>query len=361
VSLPSWLLRRPKRRVTTWLLAAVIVLLIPVSGFEAYALHTRLTPTTYERGGVFLPAPATETPGTTPSTTPGGTTGPPPATASAAVTPGAASRVPSSRVPTPGGTSTAAPGASGPASSARGATRSVAASPSALRSTTRGPGHVLSPAGVLSGPALPATGLYTLAVSGTESASFGPIGLCSGKLPTTAQLAISHATDESSTSYDYDLRLYPDSPNRHDERHIYRYASDAVLLDFEEATVTCAGVKQSTTVNYAPEQIRARLPLATGASWTSHGGDSGRTEDTVSKVTGTDAVTVGGTTYPVFVIETQVRISGSESGTRLQRWWFSPQLGLPLRTYEKIHASRSGGSFDNEYTATISAFPSAGS
>jgi hypothetical protein len=194
-------------------------------------------------------------------------------------------------------------------------------------------------------------------VTGTESAKFGFIGVCSQTLPAVASLTVSPATDDSPTSYDFDLRLYPGQPDKHDERHIYRYAASEVLLTYEQATVTCGGVKQSTTQPFAPPQIRAILPLTVGSTWSSHGGSSNRTEDATSTVTGTDTVTVGGVAYPVFVIKTDVTMSGPESGRRTQAWWYSPTLAMPLRIYEKISAHKSGGTYDNEYTATVTSIP----
>ena len=61
---------RGVERFGAWLLAPTITLLVPVTGFEAYALHTRLTPTTYHRGGAFqagAPASSALSPGLGPT------------------------------------------------------------------------------------------------------------------------------------------------------------------------------------------------------------------------------------------------------------------------------------------------------
>jgi hypothetical protein len=196
-----------------------------------------------------------------------------------------------------------------------------------------------------------------MSVQGSEHVNFGPFKACNNTFPSTGSLAISKAQGESSTSYNFDLRLFPGQSNRHDERHIYRYTRSGVFLDYEQATVTCAGIKQTSTVDYTPPQLRAKLPVAVGQSWTSKGGDSGRTEDESGKVTGTSHITVEGTSYLVYIIDTTVKMSGSESGSRTQRWWYSPALGLPLKWHEAETGARSGATYKADYTCQITSLP----
>ena len=56
-------------------------------------------------------------------------------------------------------------------------------------------------------------------------------------------------------------------------------------------------------------------------------------------------LTVAGTGYQVYVITTHVNMTGSESGTRDQTWWWSPALGMPLQWHEGLSGSRSGASY----------------
>jgi len=297
------------------------------AAFEGYGFYTRHRGAHYSRGGPFLGAARWA-----------GPAGP----GSAQAAPGAATSA--------GGAATTAPAAQSPKRG--GAANVTSASPTVGEeggaASARGQARL----------AVPRPGRYALAVRGSESVSFGPVAFCHNGFPATAELGIGPAAGEQPHSYDFDLRLYPSSPNAHDERHIYRYSATGVDLVFEEATVTCAGIEQSTTVNYTPPQVRVRSPLEVGERWTSHGGDSNRTENTVSTVTRTDRVSVGPSSYEVFVIETHVDMTGSEHGTRVQTWWWSPQLAMALRFAEQIQASRSGASYSESYTATVASFPS---
>src|SRR5437763_5177541 len=313
-------------RVATspWVVSPIVVLGLLVSAVAGYGAYTRSRPTNYARGGVFAPIP---------SQTPSGP--------GLAVVP---SSVPTSLalVAPSGGPS----GAPSTASTTPSETDHTPTGGSTVGGTTAA-GHV-APA-----VSTPAVGTYTLAVDGSEHVEFGPFSACTNTFPTQSQLVVSRATGEPGTSYNFDQRLYPGTPNKHDERHIYRYTPSSVLLSYEEATVTCAGIKQSTTVNYDPAQIRLQLPLRVGAQWHSRGGDSTRTEDATGKVAGTDHVTISGHSYLTYIIDTTVSMSGSESGSRQQRWWWSPDLGVPVKCRESLSGRRSGSSYSETATYTV--------
>jgi hypothetical protein len=214
-----------------------------------------------------------------------------------------------------------------------------------------------APASAAADPLTPRTGVYKLAVDGKEKVDFGPVSFCSRALPTATTLVVSSAQGEPSGSFDFDIRYYPGAAGQHDERHIYRYTRDRVLLGYENATVTCGGVQQASEVSYSPPQVRAELPLRVGASWDSTGGDAQRTEDAHSSVLRTETLQVGSTPVKTFVIETKVRITGSETGSRVQRWWYAPSLALPVKWFEHIDGSRSGATYSEDATITVVATP----
>src|SRR5262249_54019632 len=143
------------------------------------------------------------------------------------------------------------PGAPGPAASTgpRGSKPGAGNSNGTTTGHSTSGGHVAaSQSPAPSGATAPATGTYSLAVSGSEHVKFGPFSACTNTFPSSSSLVVHEATGEAAGSYDFDQRFYPNSANKHDERHIYRYSTDSVVLSYEQATVTCAGMKQSTTV-----------------------------------------------------------------------------------------------------------------
>jgi hypothetical protein len=314
---PRWV------RVLTnpWLLSPVIVFALLIGAFLGYGAYTRSKPTHYSRGGDVFAAGVTPDPG-----------------ASALPTAGPSARPSISATPGSVGSHTVSNG------SVSGQQRT---------STSSKPTKLAGSSSVV----LPATGTYRLAVKGSESVKFGPVPGCHNAFPGSASMTVAKAAGESPTSYDFDLRLYPTQPSRHDERHIYRYTTTGVYLDFEQATVTCSGVKQSSVVSYTPAQLRARLPLSVGATWHSKGGDSARTEDARATVTGTTQLTVEGHRYLTYIIDTTVKMTGSEDGSRTQRWWYAPGLGVPLKWHERLSGSRSGATYSADFTCTVTELP----
>jgi hypothetical protein len=203
------------------------------------------------------------------------------------------------------------------------------------------------------GPALPAVGSYPLAVEGQEKVQFGPVSFCNQTLPSRTNLVVKKAAGESATSYDFDVPFFPGRTGQHDERHIYRFTPTAVYLDYEIATVTCQGVRQSSETSYRPEQAKVRLPLTVGASWHYQGGGSNRTEDSTAKVARTETLTIGGEQVLTYVITTTTSFTGSESGTRDQTWWYAPSWALPVKWHDKQSGHRSGASYSGDITATV--------
>lgn len=314
------LLRKPA-------VAVLSALLLAVAAFEGYGAWTRSKPVDYARGGQAFAVAPTPTAAALPSPTP--TAGPTPS-ATATPTRGAA---PSPQATAVGAGVTTSPSApsTGPTATA---TRSV---PEPL--------------------AVPRTGAYQLAVDGSEKVKFGVVSFCQQRLPTRTQLVVSRAAGETATSYDFDLRYFPGKAGQHDERHLYRYTRAGTYLDYEIATVTCQGVRQSSDTSFAPPQLRARLPLAVGASWTNKGGDSDRTESATSKVVRTETLTVGAERVPTWVIETSTTFTGSESGSRTQTWWYSPAWAMPVKWTEQISGQRGGASYSEDVTVTVTSRP----
>jgi hypothetical protein len=204
---------------------------------------------------------------------------------------------------------------------------------------------------------VPVVGTYRVTVSGSEQVRFGPVSFCSRDFPAQTTWTVHHADGEGPAVFAVDQRYFPGQEGQHDERHLYRYATGDVHLEFEQATVTCAGQRQSSAVTFTPPQPRILAPLKVGAHWASTGGDAQRTEEISARVLRTETLTVAGRRIPTYVVETHVQITGSESGSRTQRWWWAPSLALPVRVFEEITAQRSGGQYTSSATTTVTGLP----
>lgn len=323
-----------KRRRAVWITGGVGVLILALLGaFLGYGWWTRRGDVTYSRGGAdFLDAEqlASAPPSAAPEVAAGGGG---PDEPSAPPAPDLA--------PRPRASASAVPTTTAPRSSA------------APRTTAKPAPVATAKAGVQR----PATGVYKLAVSGKEGVKFGPLSFCDRTLPSETSMVIAPAQGEPDGSYTFDLRYYPGQPAQHDERQILRFTDKAVKLVFEVGTVTCSGIRQSSEVSYSPTVDRVRFPLKVGTSWSGKAGNDKRLEDYTTQIARTDAVTVGGRAYPVYVIESTATFTGSESGERRRVWWFSPDLGVPLKWTDYIKGGRSGASFTNDVTVTVTELP----
>ena len=316
---------------SAWIVSPIVVFALLFGAFFAYGAYTRSQPTHYARGGDVF--------GLVPSPSP-----------SSAAGPRTQQQSHTSKQTKAGHVTGASAAPRSTAASGSHVTRGGSGGQSTSGATTQ---HGTAPEGITQ----PATGSYQLAVSGSEHVKFGPFSACTNTFPTSSTLVVKPASGEPAGSYDFDLSFYPSSPNRHDERHIYRYGDAGVTLSYEEATVTCGGIKQSSTVNYSPPQQRVKLPLSSGESWSTDGGDSGRTERGTFQVVGSDTVTIDGHAYQTWVIDTHVSMSGSETGTRDQRWWWSPQLGIPVKWHESLSGKRSGATYSEDVTVAVVGLP----
>ena len=317
---------------SAWIVSPLVVFALLIGAFFAYGAYTRSQPTHYARGGDVFGLVSTPSPSASV-----GARGAKHGVQSAKQAKGGHAIRSSAAPQTAAGTGGRISGGGNSGQSSSGATTQHGA---ALAPITQ-----------------PATGTYQLSVSGSEHVKFGPFSACTNTFPTSSQLVVKPASGEAPGSYDFDLRFYPSSPNRHDERHIYQYSDSGVALSYEEATVTCSGIKQSTTVNYQPAQQRVRLPLSAGETWHTKGGDSGRTESGDFQVLGTDTVVIAGHSYQTWVIDTHVSMSGSETGSREQRWWWSPQLGIPVKWHESLSGQRSGATYSEDVTVSVVGLP----
>lgn len=324
-----------KRRRGIWVAGGVGVLVLAVfAAFMGYGWWTRRGDVEYSRGGAeFLDAEQLAS-----------------APPSAAPSPAAGKEPVIEPTVTPGIT------APGPRASA--APRATSVPPA-----TAEPKGTAKPAPVATartgGVQRPATGVYKLAVSGKEGVKFGPLSFCDRKLPSETSLVVAPAQGEPDGSYTFDLRYYPGEPAQHDERQILRFTDNAVKLLFEVGTVTCSGIRQSSEVSYDPTVDRVRFPLKVGASWSGKAGNDKRLESYTTEIARKDVVKVAGRSYPVYVVESDATFTGAESGERRRVWWFSPELGMPLKWTDYIKGGRSGAAFSNDVTVEVTGLPGA--
>lgn len=214
-----------------------------------------------------------------------------------------------------------------------------------------GPSEALQP---------PTTGRYQYAVEGWESTSAPG---SRRNFPSTATVAVHNRRQQArGTSVTVDL-TYSDS---HEERMVLRYGREDVAVTFEGGRVSFFGgaVTETSQARYEPPMVLLPTGAAPGDTWSGNAEardpDDGSVARRVSyqgRVRGTEELTVAGRRLSTVVVEWSSEFTGSESGWRRQRLWFSPQLGMWVKRHDRVHAERYRFAYDKDATLTLRQFP----
>jgi hypothetical protein len=207
---------------------------------------------------------------------------------------------------------------------------------------------------------LPATGAYTYAVSGNESAP----GFGSRSFPPTMTMTAHKADGVAADELVLDL-VFSD---QHEEREIVAWRPNAVAFTFEGGSVTFGSTTQTSEADYDPVMIQVPLPLTAGVSRAGasaakdSSGTTTRTEDWTAKVIGQETVVVAGVATPTWVVtlDRQSRPGSNDQVTRNRRYWYDPARKLWVKWSEDFVGSRKvlgfNFSYEAHYTATLQSF-----
>jgi hypothetical protein len=232
--------------------------------------------------------------------------------------------------------------------------RSAAADPSAVRSPTAGASSGVGAAAAV----LPATGSYTWAVSGTESAS----GFGSRDFPPTMTM-VAHRDQGLKPE---EIVLDSTYSSNHSEREIVGYEANGIFFDFEGGQVRFGPSAQTNQGDYRPPMLQVPLPLAAGVVRTgttqvlASDGSTERTENWTVRILGQETIQVGGVSVPTWKITVDRHGSGgNQKVDRSRVLWFDPGRHLWVKYTEKMHGQQSYGitfTYDEDVTATLQSF-----
>ena len=204
---------------------------------------------------------------------------------------------------------------------------------------------------------LPATGVYTYAVTGTEAAS----GFGSRAFPPQATLVVHADPSVPAGSLVHDLHL----SDQHEERSIVAYGAGGAAYTYEAGSVTFGPGTQTSQGSYDPPMVQIPWPLADGASASGSsaardgGGNVTRTEVWTTTVVGREVLDVLGTPTETWVVDIQRDADGAEKVDRFRRYWYDPTRGIVVQWTERFHGERAmlvTFTFDSDYTATLTGF-----
>ncbi len=171
-------------------------------------------------------------------------------------------------------------------------------------------------------PGVPRAGVYTYRQSGRERGGAGPLGV-SRDLPGEARYVV------TSTSGGFQEQL--SLSEEHIEAVRFRVTADGSRAVWRRTDVTFLGVGRDDRRALRPPPIHLPRRLAVGRAWSGHYAAGELPVSYRSEVVGREAVEVAGERLPAFVVRTVGDTGGAHPGRRVNIFWWSPRLALPLR------------------------------
>ena len=209
-------------------------------------------------------------------------------------------------------------------------------------------------------PRVPALGIYTFAVSGTESAT-----LVGSRSFAPQMTLVAHRGGRADSE---EVVLDQEFSTDHEEREIARYTNEGIFLTHEAGSLTFGLVTQGSDVRYDPPMGQIPFPLVAGTTRSGSstarepGGAVARVDDWTTRILGQETIAVAGATVPTWKVqfERRSRPGGSDQVIQTTRYWFDPARGISVRWEESVHAERNTllfrGTYDERYEATLQAF-----
>ena len=209
----------------------------------------------------------------------------------------------------------------------------------------------------------PALGVYTYALTGSESATLAGARPLGPKLTITAHGGAGLGSNQVVLDYAF-------SPD-HKEREILSYDPGGVAFAFEGGSVSFGAISQTSQADYAPPMLQVPLPLVAGtttqgaSSARDAGGGTTRTEDWVVKVVGKEDLTVLGSTVATWVVtvDRRTRPDSADQVSRSRTYWYDPSRDIWVKVREHFDGHRSllglAFGFAADFEAVLSSFTAA--
>lgn len=168
----------------------------------------------------------------------------------------------------------------------------------------------------------PRPGVYTYRQSGEERGGLGPVSIPRG-LPDEARYVVTG----SAGGYQEELSL----SEQHVEGIRFRVTPTGTRAVWRRTDITFAGFGRDDRRDLRPPPLHLPRRLPVGRSWSGRYRAGSLPVTYRSEVLRREAVEVGGERLPTIVVRTVGDTGGAHPGTRVDTFWWSPRLALPLR------------------------------
>ena len=168
----------------------------------------------------------------------------------------------------------------------------------------------------------PVPGVYTYAASGSERAHIGPVAI-DREIPAEARYVVTTTPE----GFQAELRV----SGEHTEAVRYAVGSRWIRAVWRRVDVTFLRIGRDDRRPLTPAVPAIPVRPVVGQTWSvAYSAWKLHTTGT-ARVVRTEALTVAGRPERVFLIETRTRTRGAHGGPRLERMWWAPRLGVPVR------------------------------
>lgn len=172
-------------------------------------------------------------------------------------------------------------------------------------------------------PTAPKPGVYEYRATGSERGGVGSLTI-GRKLPGTTRLVVTHV------SGGWEATFFFSEEHVEASRYIPQ-ADGALTVTWHRTKVTFAGIGRDDKRDVTPPSLVLPADAAPGKSWRERYRTGDINVDTESRIVGAEQVRVGNTPVDTLLIETHSTTDGPHPGTRDEKLWWAPTLGLPAR------------------------------
>jgi hypothetical protein len=171
-------------------------------------------------------------------------------------------------------------------------------------------------------PGVPRPGVYTYRQTGEERGGAGPLSVTRG-LPDEARYVVTTTAE----GFEEQLSL----SEQHIEGVRFRMTAEGSRAIWRRTDVTFLGIGRDDRRDLRPPPLHMPSRLPVGRVWSGRYAAGELPVSYRSEVLRREAVDVEGERLPALVVRTVGDTGGAHPGRRVDTFWWSPRLALPLR------------------------------
>jgi hypothetical protein len=190
---------------------------------------------------------------------------------------------------------------------------------------------------------VPTYGSYSYATSGSEKTSFPGT---SRNFPSTTSIKIAKAGGCAT-------RTWRPIPQHKEVQTLCPKGSNTLLLKSDQQRISFYGVSTNQKLVCGSKAVVYSTQLRAGDTWKFVCKSAQTTAHQVAEAIGFGHLTVAGKSVRVLHVHVTTTVTGSESGTSTQDYWYAPSLGLLVKNTGKVNAKQGNVVYTENYSLQL--------